>query len=237
MEVTNTQVAEAINQWKGRIRNVAVMTVRKCIDPIYDVDEIEQRLRIAIWRALEKWDPRGGASQSSWIFGQINQAAALTVEEQYHHYKDWRGNRVHMLEIDTDLEDDPNGEDIVNGLQIPDPFAIDKITSIEGREEANRLQKQIRSIMREGRELTIYDKLISGEYETDMEIANELEIDFAIVGEVRFKAKITLAILCCIPFEIFTRAKNTRQVAEQVAHTMNFTAEEWNERVEPLLLQ
>jgi hypothetical protein len=235
MEVTNNAVTEQINKWRGRIYNVAVTTAQKCTDPLYEVEEIEQRLRIGIWRAMEKFDPTKGMSLESWIFGQINQTAALTVEEQYHHRQDWKGDLVRTLEIDGNIDEDPDGEDSIAGLQVEDPTAVGRTLSIVGDAEVKRLKREIRQVMKQGRELTIYDKIISGEYESDQEIASELEIDFAIVGEVRFKAKVALAILVELPFKLFTKAKNIRDVAKRVATSLGYGEGEWNEKIESLL--
>lgn len=65
-------------------------------------------------------------------------------------------------------------------------------------------------------EKKVFAMILSGRYGTDREIADHLDINFAKVGEVRFKAKIVFALVEGIPISTFSKAQNALTLARRL---------------------
>jgi len=209
---------EILPQWEGRIVSVSYFTLQtKPIDRgLLELDDIRNQLRFYVWKAVESWDPERGASLSTWIFNAINQGKSLIVESQYHKVpRDEDGRAQYPLSLETEIETDLDG-DFIAGIQIEDPFSVERVTEFIEDDWFQGCCRAIRLALAEGFEKNVFDKILSSEYETDQALADELGVDFALISDVRFKAKIAFSLLNDIPLETFTRAKS----AEKVAQTM-----------------
>ena len=221
-----------IHKWTPRMRSLAHTTASKCSDPMFDQAEIEARLTIQIWLSVTSFDPTYGSKLSTWIFGQLSQCCGLIIEGQYNKRKG-----VSVLDINASLDDDPDGEDVVGGMQICRADATPP-DIIESYEQVDLISGRIKSIMR-GREddssseLYIFNLIMGEESYTDSEIAHMIGCDWAKVGDVRLKCKVAIAILCQINFCNFTKSKQLEKLARRVASALGVTNFEKN--VQPLL--
>lgn len=235
--ITEDDLPAILQQWGGRIVNVAFNTSLKCIDGMYDFEEIAARLKIAVWLALTKFDPSAGMSLDSWIFGQIQQAAGLIVEEQFHNRDLEHGRKARKathLSIDTTTSRDDEGNE-VDSIQIIDPTTDLKAFAMEDAEEVQRLRDVMKKAMRTEFEFRVFDKIVSGDYNSDQLIADEEGVDFAKVGDVRLRMKIALAIECKIPFPLFSASMGCYAIARQVSESFRLNHRQWKEEVVPLM--
>jgi hypothetical protein len=208
---------EILPKWERRITYVSHLTIQtRTIDiGLLGVEDIENELRMSVWKAVESWDPERGASLSTWIFNAINQGKSLIVESQYHKVpRDENGHPKYPVSIDAEKEIDTEGEEV--SFQLEDPFAVDKVTEFAEEEWFRDCCKTIKEVLSSNFEGNVFNMILSGNYDTDQSIADELEVDFAVVSEVRLKAKVAFALLNNIPLEAFTRAKNAEAIAKKL---------------------
>ena len=227
----NALVKQKIEQWLPRIFTLASLYAYRCNDALYDFDEITTRLKIETWLAVTSFDPEQRASIDSWIFHRLRQACSLMIEERYVKNRD-----VTMTSTDGSIEIDP--EDVpIEGITLEDLHAKRTVEEIAEHEQVTMLSESIKSVMITSFEREVFDLILSYDPDlSDQTIADNYDVDFAKVAEVRLKAKVALAILVGIKFETFTLAKNAEAVARRVATALHFSLKDWRDKVEPLLL-
>lgn len=228
----NKRVTAQIKQWMPRIRALAFLYSSRCRDSLYDFDELVERLKICIWLSIMSYNSAAGTKLATWIFGQLKQECSLIIEEQYSYFKGTTVIRMDAVRND----DDPNEEDQAMGLQIKDESAAFDVESLGDIENTNLLSEQVAAVMKTGFEAEVYTLLLNNDPDsTDQAIADQFRVDFAKVAEVRYKAKVALAILIGMKFSKFTEAMNVEEVARRVSKEMHHTIQQWNDLVVPLL--
>ena len=197
---------KVLPEWEGRIFNVSHTTLRtRTIDTKYDVEDICNQLRWAVYQAVLSWREDKGASLSSWIYRAINNERGLFIESNYNKVqRDTEGNPLYTYSFDKEVDDVP--------FQVADTYAIDNLLEFIDDEWFTSIMNKIRNVLSEGFTQQVFDMILSRKYESDADIAEELEVDFARVSEIRLKIKIAFAILGDIPIESFTTAQNSKTI-------------------------
>ena len=190
-------------EWEGRIFNVSNNTLQtRTIDTKYDVEDICNQLRWAVYQAVLSWREDKGATLSTWIYRAINNERGLFIEKNYNKVqRDEEGNPLYNYSLDKEVDEMP--------FQIEDAYSIDSLLSFIDEEWFQDLMIKIRKVLSEGFNQQVFDMIVSRKYESDADIAKELDVDFARVSEIRLKVKIAFAILNDIPIDSFTNAQNS----------------------------
>jgi len=205
---------EVLPKWEKHIKSLSFQTLATKPIPSYlETGDIANRLRLAVWHAVVSWDETRGMTLNSWIFSCIRQGRGLLIEEFYSGIpRTPDGNYISISSMDAELDlDDGEVE-----TQFADPRALDPIEAIAENESFDEAMWQIRATLPNELHKTIFDMILSEEYDSDQKIANALKIDFARVCDVRLRMKIAFAILHNIPISSFTKAQNARRIESEL---------------------
>ena len=190
---------EILQKWEGFIHKVAHTTVTtKPINITIGEDDICNMLRISIWKAIEQYDESRGMSLSSWIMQNIIQGRALIVESNYTKYQQ-QTKTITLIDEENRLLEI---EDTITAL--PDEVLIQL-------ELKNQLMEYSKRLLKE-RDYDIACTIIEEKENSDQEIATSLNVDFAIVSDVRLKLKVILCILCDINIVKITSARKAKML-------------------------
>jgi hypothetical protein len=206
---------EVLPKWESRIKSVSFQTITAKPLPSYlDSEDVANRLRLAIWHAVTSWDEEKGMALDSWIFHCIQQGRSLMVEEFYGKIpRTSEGNRIPISSIDSMVT--VEGDEEVEA-QLVDMLAQEQITEFVERESFDEVMVKIRTILPNEFHQKVFDMILSGEYDSDQDIADTLEVDFARIGDVRFRMKIAFAVMSDIPISTFTTAQNAARMASEM---------------------
>jgi len=208
---------ELLPEWENIIASLAYRLLHtRAIDRgLLEAEDIRNILRLKLWQAIEKYDESRGTKLDSWITGLLRQECSLLTQAHYNKQNRGPDGRV-LLHIPlTGTLEDNEGE----ALDIEDPgalYAFDAVAELEWFRLHTELIFKVLQTKPSLDEKRVFEMLLSGQYESDREIADELEVNFAKVGEVRFKAKLVLAIMEQIPLSTVTKAKNVERVAHRL---------------------
>lgn len=215
--------SEVLPEWEGIIASLAYNLLRtRTIDRgLLGVEDIQQELRLVLLQAVEKFEEgtpgRDGkeAQLDTWITKLLRQKCSLIVQEHYNKVpRDAEGTARHPIPLITQV-----GEDGELVFDIEDPTAEEAFAMIAAEDWFRYNVSLIYSVL-EVRdsidERRTFAMILSSKYSSDREIAEELGLNFAKVGEVRFKAKLIFALLEHIPIESFTRAQNAESLTKRL---------------------
>lgn len=215
---------EQLPQWESIISYLAfnLLQTRTIDRGLMGPKDVQQRLRMALWRAVEQYEEGKGAKLNTWITNILKQECSLLVQAHYHKVpRDKEGNPLHLLRLQTVplWEDEERDKSIV----VEDPAAAAAFDMIAETDWFKRDVRLIFKVLRKKKsidEKKAFAMILSGKYASDREIADLLEVNFAKVGEVRFKAKLVFALLEGIPIETFTNAQNAEKLAKRLRHLL-----------------
>lgn len=146
----------------------------------------------------------------------------MSVDEYRELYSDSRLEGIIMPLLPLTVVYDAEAPD-EEGLDIEDPGAETAFDEVADNEWFRRNTDLIFKVLQKKQSINeklAFAMILSGRYESDREIAEVLDVNFAKVGEVRMKAKIVFAILEDIPIENFTNAQNAKKIAKRMRHLL-----------------
>lgn len=259
---------EQLPRWESIISYLAfnLLQTRTIDRGLMGAKDVQQRLRIALWRAVEQYEEDKGAKLNTWITNILKQECSLIVEAHYNKLprsyatcavcelgeepkvvrkkdltrhieqehemsvREYRelypdssveGNPMPLMRLQTVplWEDEEQDKSIV----VEDPTAaaaFDMIAETDWFKRDVRLIFKVLQKKKSINEKQAFAMILSGKYASDREIADRLKVNFAKVGEVRFKAKLVFALLEGIPIETFTNAQNAEKLAKRLRHLL-----------------
>jgi hypothetical protein len=215
-------------EWEGTIAHLALTLLQtRVIDRgLLELSDVQQRLRFTMWRAVAQYKEDYKTKLSTWILKLLKQECSLLVESQYNCVpRDGQGNALFPLSLSSDLRqqqrdlDSPLYGKPITDIDIEDKRAYNAFEEVVEDSWFQERVKQISLILCKRKNLDerqIFSMILSDHYNSDKEIADEVGVNFAKVGEVRAKAKIALALLEGIPIRSFTRAKSAERLASRI---------------------
>jgi len=199
---------DQLPKWESFIYSQArrLISTRVIDRGLYGIEDIQQLLRIALWRAIEKYEDNKDCSLTTWIVTLLKQRCSLLVESQYH--------KVPRNEEGTPLYPEPLYYSTEKGETIKE--FEDKATEVAftdwlDEEWLNGVIGSFKSILEQRKgyhEEQILRALLSGKYETDTAIADALGINFAQVSAFHVKLKMLYCLLNDLPVEKASGAAN-----------------------------
>jgi len=217
---------EQLPAWERYIAKLSYGLLQsRAVDPgLLGADDIRQELRLALWDAVSKYDPeRTGkdgrkAELPTWIIRLLRQKCILLMQAH------WDKLKTVPLNYTTD-----EGEEVP--LEVEDKEALTLINRLFERDWFDRYRIMIDQVLVGSKDDTepylgtvdekkIFRMILSGRYATDSEIAEELGLNFAKVGEVRLKAKLVLAIMEEVPIQEVTKDKSSERLSKRLRYLL-----------------
>jgi len=218
-------------KWEVKIRSMSyqLLNTRTIDRGLLGQEDIENMLRVALVKAIRDFKEGKGMKLSSWILHILKQECSLITENHYNKVpraddapeeedKEEGRKKKKKKEGGTPLYLEPlyrniGGEEVA--LELEDLDAFEKMQEYEEQEAFNRDAKLVYKALKPGFERRCY-KLLLTENWSDNTIAKYLGVNFAKVGEVRFKAALAFAVLRNIPIAEFTNAKNAKRIQRRM---------------------
>lgn len=208
---------EELPRWEGIIASLAykLLTTRAIDRGLLGLDDIQNELRLEMWKAIEKYEEGRGTALNTWITKLLRQRCRLITQAHYNKQPRDAEGRVQIPLPLHRLQED--GQDWF--LDIEDPraeAAFDVPIEQEWFDQNVDLVFKVLEHKKSIDEPRAFQMILSGGYKTDREIGDILGVNFAKVGEVRFKAKVVFALALGIPTDKFTHAKNAEKIAKRL---------------------
>lgn len=228
---------ELLPEWEGIIASLAygLLSTRTIDRGLVGIEDIQNQLRETLWRAIEKYERgrRGAKAKKdaelhTWITKLLKQECSLIVEAHYNKVpRDGEGHPMPLQSLRVVYDTDNPDEE--NVMDVEDPraeMAFDELADDEWFRKNVSLIFKVLKNKKSINEKLAFAMLLSGRYESDREIAEILDVNFAKVGEVRFKAKLVFALIEGIPIDTFTTAQNAEKMAVRMRHLLRSYVDE-----------
>jgi len=222
-EERKTLFTEQLPKWERFIYTKAkeLISTRVIDRGLYGVEDIQQILRVSLWHAINKYDESENRSLSSWIIGLLKQQCSLLVEKQY--------NAVPRAEDSSPLFPEPLYYQTEAGevaREFKDVSSEDRFEEMINGEWLEKLLAAVKPLLKQRKryhEEEIWTRMLSGMYQSDYEIAEELNINFAKVSAARTKLKLVYCMLTGIPVEKVSKAIDIDILYRQLRHSFQST--------------
>lgn len=208
-------------KWERIIASLSHNLIRtRAIDMgLFEAQDVANKLRLKIWDAIRKYDSSREAALNTWITRLLRQECVLIMQAHYNKVpRDAAGNAVTPISIDgfEDTDDEHKYEFLLPDKEAE--AAFERIFAVPWfRKNTDIIFHALQNKEPGGlNEKKVFAMILSGRYGTDREIADHLDVNFAKVGEVRFKAKIVFALVEGIPISTFSKAQNALTLAKRL---------------------
>lgn len=213
---------EELPHWENIIASLAfnLLQTRAIDRGLLGMEDIQNSLRAAMWDAIEKYDIERGTKLNTWITKLLKQKCALIT--QAHYNKQPRDSEGHVLVL-LPLTGSYGNDEEEQFIDVEDPEAQAAFDMVVERQWFSRHTELVRKVLKVGDSLDeqeAFTMILSGEYQSDREIADILKVNFAKVGDVRLKARIVFAILEHIPLRTFTQAHDIEKRAKRIRNIL-----------------
>jgi len=206
-EERNQLFEERLPHWEGYIFNLAseLRNFRIADKGLFGVEDVQQILRMALWRAISNYDPERGCALDTWIINMLKQQGSLLVQSQFNNIP--RNEEAEPLPIESLYVDKG---DVSYTREIEDVGSTYAFEQIDEDDEREILYESFRAVLKKRTswdEHEAFEMIISGRYQTATEISQALNTNFANIHALLLKLRVWYCILHHLPIHNYTSAK------------------------------